>query len=628
MSKISLERKLIIMEVCKMNKALLIILCLLLGFSSLLFSQETGYLEDFNNPVDLDFWTPNKLTHEDGTPVFAVSQEDSALKVVMKQKNFYDGQYYNFVDSVGMNFDLTEHPYVSIKIKVEPGAKYGGVETSSVLFLLSPWGPDSTGENVRQVDSPSAEAPADGEWHEILFDFGAKIGVPMWNGVVPPGDLSQIGGFLFETVKWPDTYEATFWIDDFRVGDSVQLPPTTDPIEFENIPALTDKFYTTWTVTPTHAPMDGVTGLAKGEVAGFTDMGILVRFNSSSRIDARNGGDYDAVNELSYEAGRKYTVKVTADVKAQTYDAEVTPDGGAPVLIADDFAFRPNTPQDTLRYFAMVINELEEWGGVPGSRLTPSFLEDDYELNFVDNRPIDPQTGSFTVTFNMTPTAQRINSAVALLKGSVIMDAWGDLSAIIRCNMDNFIDVRDGNRYKADTDFTYQAGTTYAVKMDVDVAAQTYSVSITPEGGSEVALATDYAFRAAADTLTTFAQLTIIGGMWGGSIGEISVSDLNIETTTGVENGATLPLEFALKQNYPNPFNPATKIAYEIDKPGHVELGVFSITGKQIATLVNRKQQAGRYVVEFDAPANASGVYFYRLKANGKTAVRKMMLVK
>jgi hypothetical protein len=62
-----------------MKKALLILVSLILSMSVQSISQTTtGFLEDFNAPVDLNFWTPNKTTHDDGTPVFNISQEDGA----------------------------------------------------------------------------------------------------------------------------------------------------------------------------------------------------------------------------------------------------------------------------------------------------------------------------------------------------------------------------------------------------------------------------------------------------------------------------------------------------------------------------------------------------------------------
>jgi hypothetical protein len=86
---------------------------------------------------------------------------------------------------------------------------------------------------------------------------------------------------------------------------------------------------------------------------------------------------------------------------------------------------------------------------------------------------------------------------------------------------------------------------------------------------------------------------------------------------------------FQLSQNYPNPFNPATTINYMISRETKVVLEVFDIFGQKVTTLVNKKQPAGRYDVEWDATGFTSGIYFYRIATDkGFTQTRKLVLVK
>jgi hypothetical protein len=88
------------------------------------------------------------------------------------------------------------------------------------------------------------------------------------------------------------------------------------------------------------------------------------------------------------------------------------------------------------------------------------------------------------------------------------------------------------------------------------------------------------------------------------------------------------PEKFSLSQNYPNPFNPATKIEFQISGQANVSLTVSDITGKTIATLVNKNLQAGFYQVDFNGSSLSSGTYFYTLKAGDNVSVKKMVLVK
>ncbi len=108
---------------------------------------------------------------------------------------------------------------------------------------------------------------------------------------------------------------------------------------------------------------------------------------------------------------------------------------------------------------------------------------------------------------------------------------------------------------------------------------------------------------------------------------------LNIEKDNG-----TLPEKFALYQNYPNPFNPSTTLKYSIPDPSRtsssqgegvfVSLKIYDILGREVSTLVNKKQHAGTYQVIFDARYLPSGIYFYRLTAGNFSQTRKMILIK
>lgn len=90
------------------------------------------------------------------------------------------------------------------------------------------------------------------------------------------------------------------------------------------------------------------------------------------------------------------------------------------------------------------------------------------------------------------------------------------------------------------------------------------------------------------------------------------------------------PQSYSLSQNYPNPFNPETAIEYELPKASFVRMELFDMIGRNVATLVNEIQRAGRYRVSVVATryALASGVYFYRLSADAFISTKKMMLLK
>ena len=92
------------------------------------------------------------------------------------------------------------------------------------------------------------------------------------------------------------------------------------------------------------------------------------------------------------------------------------------------------------------------------------------------------------------------------------------------------------------------------------------------------------------------------------------------------------PGKFEMSQNYPNPSNPKCKINFEIPISGRINMKVYDITGREVITLLDETREADYYTIEFDGSNLSSGVYFYRIYAEGEgqkfTKTMKMVLVK
>ncbi len=97
---------------------------------------------------------------------------------------------------------------------------------------------------------------------------------------------------------------------------------------------------------------------------------------------------------------------------------------------------------------------------------------------------------------------------------------------------------------------------------------------------------------------------------------------------TAIDEPAELPRRVTLGKNYPNPFNPTTQIEFRLPQSSDIELSVFDVLGRKVATLVDGKRSAGEHSVQFDASGLSSGVYLYRLETTEVTKTRKMLLLK
>ncbi|MEI7484832.1 MAG: T9SS type A sorting domain-containing protein [Ignavibacteriota bacterium] len=81
-------------------------------------------------------------------------------------------------------------------------------------------------------------------------------------------------------------------------------------------------------------------------------------------------------------------------------------------------------------------------------------------------------------------------------------------------------------------------------------------------------------------------------------------------------------------KNYPNPFNPSTTISFTLREGSSVKLTVYDRLGREVKTLLDENKAAGTHTVEFNASGLPSGIYFYRIKTDSKTEVRKMIFAK
>jgi Carbohydrate binding module (family 6)/Chitobiase/beta-hexosaminidase C-terminal domain len=145
------------------------------------------------------------------------------------------------------------------------------------------------------------------------------------------------------------------------------------------------------------------------------------------------------------------------------------------------------------------------------------------------NTAMTAQTGTFTATFDATPSASPTNAVVALSDGK--QTAYANFSCLARFNPAGDIDARNGGAFAAAATIPYKAGVSYHFRLAVNIAAKTYSIYVTPAGGSELTVGLNYAFRIAATTLN----------WWGVSVETAGTGGVGTVTVCNFSTGGTLP---------------------------------------------------------------------------------------
>ena len=122
-------------------------------------------------------------------------------------------------------------------------------------------------------------------------------------------------------------------------------------------------------------------------------------------------------------------------------------------------------------------------------------------------------------------------------------------------------------------------------------------------------------------------------GVDGLQIDSIYDSLVFASTSVNASLGESHPMQYVLNQNYPNPFNPITTIEFRLPEKAHVEITIFNVIGQAVKMLVDEDFEIGSYRTHWDGTNSfsqqvESGLYFYQIKANNFSQVRRMIFLK
>ena len=141
--------------------------------------------------------------------------------------------------------------------------------------------------------------------------------------------------------------------------------------------------------------------------------------------------------------------------------------------------------------------------------------------------------------------------------------------------------------------------------------------------------------RLVMDGFQVFNYYTKVTKDWIYGIHDFTKIDIyqNKILTNVSDANSTVPLNFQLLQNYPNPFNSNTTIRFSVPKQQKVSLKIFTISGQEVLTLLDKKLVPGVYAINWNGKNNSglavtSGVYFARLTTGEKSRIIKMILLR
>lgn len=227
--------------------------------------------------------------------------------------------------------------------------------------------------------------------------------------------------------------------------------------------------------------------------------------------------------------------------------------------------------------------------------------------------PLGTGTGSDPLNIGAVAIRQGGNTPTAKIDGIRVTDSWND---IVPVELTAFTATSIGNNVTLNWSTATEINNSGFEVERKAANAEWINVGFV-QGNGTTTLAQQYSFVDQNVTTGSYSyrlkQIDFDGTFTYSPVAEVEVS---------------APVNFELAQNYPNPFNPGTTIQFSLPKSSNVLLKVYNLLGQEVATLLDGFKEAGIHYINFDAANLNSGLYIYKIEAEGFTSTKKMTLIK
>ncbi len=152
---------------------------------------------------------------------------------------------------------------------------------------------------------------------------------------------------------------------------------------------------------------------------------------------------------------------------------------------------------------------------------------------------IDTQQGVFEARFEVTPGAGQVDAVLGLSQGMPDDQEWSRVAVTVMFSRDDTILGYDGDTYRADDEMSYEPDQTYQMRVVVDVPNQHYEFYVTPPGGGEQRVASNFVCRGGAGNWTSLDHVVVMSG--GGPLRACLVSVTPVDVALAITTESLPP---------------------------------------------------------------------------------------